>query len=36
MLALFGIPRAALPVIKPSSGLFGYTAGLATLLMAFR
>lgn len=31
MLALFGIPRAALPVIKPSSGLFGYTAGLATL-----
>lgn len=31
MLALFGIPCAALPVIKPSSGLFGYTAGLATL-----
>lgn len=31
MLALFGIPRAALPVIKPSSGLFGYTAGLAPL-----
>ncbi|MFQ9691806.1 MAG: FGGY family carbohydrate kinase [Klebsiella michiganensis] len=28
MLALFQIPRAALPEIKPSSGLFGYTRGL--------
>lgn len=27
MLALFQIPRAALPEIKPSSGLFGYTRG---------
>lgn len=25
MLALFGIPRQALPEIRPSSGLFGYT-----------
>ena len=29
MLTLFRIPRAALPEIKPSSGLFGYTRGLA-------
>lgn len=29
MLALFQIPRAALPEICPSSGLFGYTLGLA-------
>ncbi len=29
MLALFGIPRAALPEIRPSSGLFGVTRGLA-------
>ena len=28
MLALFHIPRAALPEIKPSSGLFGHTRGL--------
>ncbi|MBJ7221319.1 MULTISPECIES: FGGY family carbohydrate kinase [unclassified Brenneria] len=28
MLALFGVPRAALPDIYPSSGLFGVTAGL--------
>ncbi len=28
MLALFQIPRAALPDIKPSCGLFGYTRGL--------
>ena len=28
MLALFQIPRAALPEINPSSGLFGYTRGL--------
>jgi glycerol kinase len=27
MLSLFGIPRAALPAIRPSSGLFGYTSG---------
>lgn len=27
MLALFSIPREALPTIQPSSGLFGYTAG---------
>lgn len=27
MLALFGIPRPALPDIRPSSGLFGYTSG---------
>ncbi|KGB01596.1 hypothetical protein DR73_2105 [Enterobacteriaceae bacterium ATCC 29904] len=27
MLSLFGIPRAALPNIQPSSGLFGYTSG---------
>ncbi|HBT3239617.1 TPA: carbohydrate kinase [Klebsiella aerogenes] len=31
MLTLFGIPRAALPEIKPSSGLFGYTKGLAAI-----
>nr|WP_275943587.1 FGGY family carbohydrate kinase [Escherichia fergusonii] len=31
MLALFHIPRAALPEIKPSSGLFGYTRGLKTI-----
>lgn len=31
MLALFGIPRAALPDIKPSSGLFGHTKGLAAI-----
>ncbi|HFP9390181.1 TPA: FGGY family carbohydrate kinase [Raoultella planticola] len=31
MLALFQIPRAALPEIKPSSGLFGYTRGLAAI-----
>ena len=31
MLALFGIPRAALPEIKPSSGLFGHTKGLAAI-----
>ncbi|HAU3358600.1 TPA: carbohydrate kinase [Salmonella enterica subsp. salamae] len=29
MLALFGIPRKALPEIRPSSGLFGYTSGCA-------
>ncbi|HCU0294658.1 TPA: FGGY-family carbohydrate kinase [Citrobacter sedlakii] len=29
MLALFAIPRVALPEIKPSSGLFGHTRGLA-------
>ncbi|EKR7612285.1 FGGY-family carbohydrate kinase [Escherichia coli] len=29
MLALFGIPRQALPEIHPSSGLFGYTRGCA-------
>lgn len=28
MLSLFHIPRAALPEIKPSSGLFGHTRGL--------
>jgi len=28
MLALFQIPRQALPEIRPSSGLFGYTKGL--------
>ncbi|TKI05208.1 FGGY family carbohydrate kinase [Martelella alba] len=28
MLAIFGIPLAALPEIRPSSGLFGYTQGL--------
>lgn len=28
MLALFGIPRAALPAIRPSAGLFGHTRGL--------
>lgn len=28
MLAIFHIPRNALPEIKPSSGLFGYTRGL--------
>lgn len=28
MLALFGIPRQALPTIRPSSGLFGHTQGL--------
>ncbi|CAI1199026.1 FGGY family carbohydrate kinase [Serratia ficaria] len=27
MLALFGIPRSALPDIRPSSGLFGHTSG---------
>ncbi|WP_368752976.1 FGGY family carbohydrate kinase [Klebsiella pneumoniae] len=31
MLALFGIPRAALPEIKPSSGLFGHTKGVAAI-----
>ncbi|TCW15388.1 glycerol kinase [Raoultella sp. BIGb0138] len=31
MLGLFQIPRAALPEIKPSSGLFGYTRGLAAI-----
>jgi len=31
MLALFGIPRAALPDIKPSSGLFGHTKGLVAI-----
>jgi len=31
MLALFGIPRAALPDIKPSSGLFGYTRGCPSI-----
>lgn len=31
MLALFHIPRAALPEIKPSSGSFGYTRGLKTI-----
>ncbi|MEX0493541.1 FGGY family carbohydrate kinase [Raoultella terrigena] len=31
MLALFQIPRAALAEIKPSSGLFGYTRGLAAI-----
>ena len=31
MLALFGIPRAALPDIKPSSGLFGYTCGCPSI-----
>lgn len=31
MLTLFGIPRAALPEIKPSSGLFGYTKGLTAI-----
>ncbi|TCC14833.1 carbohydrate kinase [Kosakonia quasisacchari] len=29
MLALFGIPRQALPQIRPSSGLFGHTQGLS-------
>ncbi|WP_414146939.1 FGGY family carbohydrate kinase [Erwinia sp. BNK-24-b] len=29
MLTLFGIPRAALPTIHPSSGLFGITHGLS-------
>ncbi|WP_158782884.1 FGGY family carbohydrate kinase [Pantoea sp. BAV 3049] len=29
MLALFGIPRVALPEIRPSSGLFGTTRGLS-------
>ncbi|HFZ8993792.1 TPA: FGGY family carbohydrate kinase [Citrobacter freundii] len=29
MLAIFQIPRAALPEIKPSSGLFGLTRGLS-------
>lgn len=29
MLALFQIPRRALPEIRPSSGLFGYTKGLS-------
>ncbi len=29
MLELFGIPRRALPDIRPSSGLFGHTKGLA-------
>ncbi|MBU9834610.1 carbohydrate kinase (plasmid) [Rahnella aquatilis] len=31
MLALFGIPREALPTIKPSSGLFGTTSGGGTI-----
>lgn len=31
MLALFGIPREALPAIKPSSGLFGSTRGLTSI-----
>ncbi|MTH44835.1 FGGY family carbohydrate kinase [Intestinirhabdus alba] len=31
MLALFHIPRAALPEIKPSSGPFGHTRGLAAI-----
>lgn len=31
MLALFGLPRAALPDIYPSSGLFGSTSGLSDL-----
>lgn len=31
MLALFGIPREALPTIKPSSGLFGTTLGLSSI-----
>nr|WP_318382693.1 FGGY-family carbohydrate kinase [uncultured Enterobacter sp.] len=31
MLALFGIPRAALPALKPSGGLFGYTKGLGAI-----
>ncbi|WP_312691004.1 FGGY-family carbohydrate kinase [Kosakonia sp.] len=29
MLTLFGLPRAALPAIRPSSGLFGHTRGLS-------
>lgn len=29
MLALFDIPRAALPAVRPSSGLFGTTLGLS-------
>ncbi|WP_342321693.1 FGGY-family carbohydrate kinase [Kosakonia sp. BYX6] len=29
MLQLFGIPRRALPEIRPSSGLFGHTRGLS-------
>ncbi|WP_034914386.1 FGGY-family carbohydrate kinase [Erwinia sp. 9145] len=29
MLALFGLPRAALPQILPSAGLFGVTSGLS-------
>lgn len=31
MLALFGIPREALPAIKPSSGLFGTTSGWTSI-----
>ena len=31
MLEIFHIPRAALPEIKPSSGLFGYTKGIAAI-----
>lgn len=31
MLALFQIPRAALPTVRPSSGLFGYTRGLRAI-----
>jgi glycerol kinase len=31
MLALFGIPRKALPAIKPSSGLFGTTSGWTSI-----
>lgn len=31
MLQLFQIPRAALPAIKPSSGLFGYTKGVKNI-----
>lgn len=31
LLGLFGIPREALPTIKPSSGLFGITSGLGDI-----
>ncbi|MBU3893283.1 FGGY-family carbohydrate kinase [Serratia sp. JUb9] len=31
MLAIFQIPAAALPAVKPSSGLFGHTKGLADI-----
>ncbi|GHK53407.1 hypothetical protein KPZU09_31430 [Klebsiella pneumoniae] len=36
MLALFGIPRAALPEIKPSSGLFGHTKDWPPFRTVFR